>query len=85
MGIFLVLAACMTVATWLGYQAGKEAAVKAAPCPIPCWPLPHVVFDPESSDEDRLGFLELAAQAIRDGRLRQTEKLGNDAAGDKSE
>lgn len=78
MGIYLVLAICMAVATWIGYQLGRETAAKeAAPRPIPRWPLTQVVFDPETTDEERLRFLDEVAQAIQSGLVRSSKRVAD--------
>ncbi|RBL69823.1 hypothetical protein C3E98_019210 [Pseudomonas sp. MWU13-2625] len=48
------------------------------------WPVCHVSFEPNSTEEERLQFLDSAAQAIRDGRLGKPKKLGDQPASDQS-
>lgn len=46
------------------------------------FPVTHVSFDPDLPDEDRLVFLDRAADAVRSGRLRQAQQLEDERAGD---
>ncbi|WP_367239094.1 hypothetical protein AB1H94_17680 [Pseudomonas fulva] len=49
------------------------------------FPAMHVSFDPDSSDEDRLKFLDAARDAIRLGQLRKANQLGDDPTSDKGQ
>ena len=81
MANYLVFALCMFGAWLIGYGCACSWELKPAKrSPIPSWPLPQVLFDPISTDEERLKFLEMATQAVRDGRLRQADELQDQRA-----
>lgn len=48
-------------------------------------PLTHVNFDRSSSDEERLRFLDLAAQAVSGGQLRKSKQFGYESASNEGE
>lgn len=54
-----------------GYIAGGSKREGPA-----TFPLSHVSFDPDLSDEDRLVFLDRAADAVRSRRLSQAVQPG---------
>lgn len=66
----------------IGYLIGSRRAARPG-ASATVYPVSHVSFEVALSDADRLRLLEEAAQAVRDGRLRKAENLGDDASGNK--
>ena len=78
-----ILASCSFGSAVFGLVVGLVAAGSTRRGAA-TFPPTHVSFEPELSDEECLHFLDLAAQAVRDGRLRQADKLQNDGATNKA-
>ena len=81
----LVIAACAFGAAAFCFASGLVVGSTAKKSGTATFPVTHASFDLELSDDDRLRFLAEAAQAVRDGRLRQPKNLGDDAASDQKE
>lgn len=79
----LIFASCSFGSAVFGLLVGLAAAGSTRRGAA-TFPPTHVSFEPELSDDARLHFLDVAAQAVRDGRLRQTDKLQNDGATNKA-
>ncbi|KRW62356.1 hypothetical protein [Pseudomonas sp. TTU2014-080ASC] len=73
-GAFGVAGFCFLVGVIVGATTGQEGATT--------FPVTHVSFDRTVTDEQRLAFLEKAAEAVRSGCLSQAKQLSDDSARD---